>query len=87
MWLQLGAMNTVIIQSTEAAKEMFKKHDLTYSGRTITEAMRACSFNQGAMSVAQYGPYWRAMKRLWITELATNKQVHETAEGETALTK
>ncbi|KAL5716753.1 hypothetical protein ACHQM5_009877 [Ranunculus cassubicifolius] len=78
MWLQLGAVNNVIIQSTKAAKEMFKNHDLTYSGRTITEAMKACSYHEGSLAIAQYGPYWRTMKRLCVTELATTKRITET---------
>ncbi|KAF9593730.1 hypothetical protein IFM89_024734 [Coptis chinensis] len=79
MWLQLGAVNNVVIQSTRASRELFKNHDLTYSGRTITEAMKACSYDQGSLAIAQYGPYWRTMKRICIEELSASKRVNETA--------
>ncbi|PIA50816.1 hypothetical protein AQUCO_01200225v1 [Aquilegia coerulea] len=78
MMLKFGAMNTVIIQSSKAAMEMFKNHDLTYSGRTITDAMTACKYHEGSLAVAQYGPYWRTVKRLCITALTINKRVNET---------
>lgn len=78
MWLQLGAVNNVIVQSTKAAREMFKNHDIIYSGRTITEAMKACCYNEGSLAIAQYGPYWRTMKRLCVTELTVNKRINET---------
>ncbi|PIA50818.1 hypothetical protein AQUCO_01200227v1 [Aquilegia coerulea] len=78
LWLQFGAMNNVIIQSSKAATEMFKNHDLTYSGRTITDAMTACKYHEGSLAVAQYGPYWRTVKRLCITALTINKRVNET---------
>ncbi|KAF9621266.1 hypothetical protein IFM89_018483 [Coptis chinensis] len=79
IWLQLGAVNTVVIQSTKASRELFKNHDLTYSGRTITEVMKAGSFDQGSMAIAQYGPYWRKIKRIVVTELSGSKQFNETA--------
>ncbi|KAF9594408.1 hypothetical protein IFM89_031010 [Coptis chinensis] len=78
MSLQIGAVTNVIIQSSKASKEMFKNHDLIYSGRTVTEAMKACGYYQGSMAVAQYGPYWRTMKRLCINELGIAKRVNET---------
>ncbi|KAF9593909.1 hypothetical protein IFM89_026037 [Coptis chinensis] len=78
MSLQIGAVTNVIIQSSKASKEMFKNHDLIYSGRTVTEAMKACGYYQGSMAFAQYGPYWRTMRRLCITELGIVKRVNET---------
>ncbi|KAF5182066.1 Cytochrome p450 [Thalictrum thalictroides] len=78
MWLQFGAMNDVIIQSSKAAGEMFKNHDLTYSGRTVTDAMTACKYHEGSLAFSQYGSYWRTVRRLCITELTVNKRVNET---------
>ncbi|KAF5197582.1 Cytochrome p450 [Thalictrum thalictroides] len=79
MLLQFGVMNNVIIQSSKAAMEMFKNHDLTYADRTITEAMKSCGYCEGSLALAQYGPYWRTVKRLCVTELAVNKRIIETA--------
>ncbi|KAF5185468.1 Cytochrome p450 [Thalictrum thalictroides] len=79
LWLRFGVVNTVVIQSTKAAMEMFKNHDLTYSGRTIIEAMKPYNYYERSMGLAQYGPYWRVIKRLCITEMIVNKQLNETA--------
>lgn len=76
--LRLGAVTTIVVLSAEAAAEMFKNHDLPFAGRTITEAMKACSFNQGSMALSQYGPYWRMLRRLCTTELFSNKCLNET---------
>lgn len=76
--LRLGAVTTVVVLSAEAAEEIFKNHDLSFAGRTITEAMRACSFNQSSMALGQYGPYWRMLRRLCTTELFSNKCLNET---------
>ncbi|KAF8397826.1 hypothetical protein HHK36_016751 [Tetracentron sinense] len=42
IFLRLGTINTVVVSSVAAAMDMFKNHDLSFSGRTITEALRVC---------------------------------------------
>ncbi|XP_058108838.1 cytochrome P450 76A2-like [Magnolia sinica] len=76
--LQFGSMKTVVVLSAEAATELFKNHDLSFAGRTITEAMRGCSFNESSMALGQYGPYWRALRRICTTELFINRRLNET---------
>ncbi|KAF9614674.1 hypothetical protein IFM89_019802 [Coptis chinensis] len=80
VWLRLGTVNTMLLSSAEAATEMFKNHDLTFSGRNISEAMRACSYNQGSMALGQHGPYWRMLRRICTTELFTNNRINETEQ-------
>ncbi|KAF9593488.1 hypothetical protein IFM89_023537 [Coptis chinensis] len=77
-WLRLGTVNTTVVSSAEAAMEMFKNHDLNFSGRNVNEAMRACSYNQGSMVFGQHGPYWRMLRRICTTELFTNNRINET---------
>ncbi|KAF8403205.1 hypothetical protein HHK36_011304 [Tetracentron sinense] len=78
LWLRLGIVNTMVVSSAEAAMEMFKNHDISFAGRSITEATRACCYDQGSMAVAQCGPYWRMLRRLCTTELFTNKRISES---------
>ncbi|KAL5976443.1 hypothetical protein ACLOJK_020775 [Asimina triloba] len=76
--LRLGSVNTLVILSAEATTELFKNHDLSFAGRSIVEAMRACSYNEGSMALAQYGPYWRLLRRLCTTQLFVNRRLNET---------
>ncbi|KAF5203505.1 Cytochrome p450 [Thalictrum thalictroides] len=78
VWLRLGVVNTMVLSSAEAAMDMFKNHDLTFAGRNITEAMRACSYDEGSMALGQYGPYWRMLRRICTTELFTTSRINET---------
>ncbi|KAK9153796.1 hypothetical protein Sjap_001276 [Stephania japonica] len=78
IWLRLGSVNTMVVSSADAAMEMFKNNDLSFNGRTITEAMRACSYNEGSMALAQYGPYWRALRRICTAQLLTNTRMKES---------
>ncbi|KAF8397825.1 hypothetical protein HHK36_016750 [Tetracentron sinense] len=79
IFLRLGTINTVVVSSVAAAMDMFKNHDLSFSGRTITEALRVCNFNQGSMTMAQYGPYWRMLRRLCTTQLFIPKRINDSA--------
>nr|GMD41531.1 cytochrome P450 76A1 [Ipomoea batatas]GME17306.1 cytochrome P450 76A1 [Ipomoea batatas] len=68
MTLWLGSMSTVVISSDEAAREMFKNHDVVLAGRKIYEAMKGDFGNEGSLITAQYGPHWRMLRRLCTTE-------------------
>ncbi|KAK1276272.1 Cytochrome P450 76A2 [Acorus gramineus] len=78
MWLRLGAVNTLVISSTSAAEEFFKKHDLSFAGRSINEAMKSHAYNEGSLAIAQYGPRWRMLRRLCVSALIAVKQLNET---------
>lgn len=68
MTLWLGSMCTVVISSSDVAREMFKNHDVTLAGRKIYEAMVGDFGNEGSLVTAQYGSHWRMLRRLSTTE-------------------
>ncbi|XP_062115154.1 iridoid oxidase [Humulus lupulus] len=68
MILWLGSMSTVVISSQETAREMFKNHDVVLAGRKIYESMKGDHGNEGSLITAQYGPHWRMLRRLSMTE-------------------
>ncbi|KAF8006774.1 hypothetical protein BT93_K0936 [Corymbia citriodora subsp. variegata] len=79
MWLKLGTVNTMVIQSAEAAAEFFKGHDLTFADRKCPHALTALDYNQGSLAIGRYGSYWKVLRRLCSAELLTNKRINETA--------
>lgn len=76
MTLWLGSMGTIVISSNEAAREMFKNHDLVLAGRKIYDAMRGDNNNEGSLITAQYGPYWRTLRRLCTTEFFVASRIN-----------
>ncbi|KAF9593731.1 hypothetical protein IFM89_024735 [Coptis chinensis] len=78
VWLRLGAVNTMVVSSAEAAMDMFKNHDLSFAGRTTNEALRVHCYDEGSMALGQYGPYWRMLRRICTTELFTNSRINGT---------
>ncbi|XP_015898696.3 iridoid oxidase [Ziziphus jujuba] len=79
LWLKLGSMNTIAVQSAKAAEQLFKNHDLSFCDRKCLIALTSQNYNQGSVAVNQYGPYWRVMRRLCNMELLVNKRIVDTA--------
>ncbi|XAR69695.1 hypothetical protein NMG60_11001392 [Bertholletia excelsa] len=78
LWLQLGSINTVVIQSANAAAEFFKNHDLTFSDRKVPDALTALDYNKGSLAIGKYGTYWRIIRRICTVELLVNKRINES---------
>ncbi|XP_034226266.1 cytochrome P450 76A1 [Prunus dulcis] len=75
MTLWLGSMSTVVISSSQVAREMFKNHDVVLAGRKIYEAMKGDYGNEGSLITAQYGPHWRMLRRLCTTEFFVTSRI------------
>ncbi|XP_057498251.1 iridoid oxidase [Actinidia eriantha] len=76
MTLWLGSMSTVVVSSSEVAREMFKNHDVVLAGRKIYEAMKGDYGNEGSLITAQYGPHWRMLRRLCTTEFFVTSRLN-----------
>ncbi|RID77740.1 hypothetical protein BRARA_A00623 [Brassica rapa] len=74
--LHLGSVPTVVISSSEAAEEVLRIHDLGCCNRPKTVATRKLSYGFKDISFAQYGEYWREMRKLAVIELFSLKKVH-----------
>lgn len=68
MTLWLGSMCTVVISSSEVARDMFKNHDVVLAGRKIYEAMKDDYGHEGSLITSQYGHHWKMLRRLSTTE-------------------
>ncbi|KAI7996747.1 Iridoid oxidase [Camellia lanceoleosa] len=78
LWLQLGSMNTIAVQSAIAAAELFKNHDVPFSDRKVPHALTAFDFSDGTIALGNYGGYWRTMGRLCSMEFLVTRRINET---------
>ncbi|CAA0830374.1 cytochrome P450- family 76- subfamily G-polypeptide 1 [Striga hermonthica] len=76
--LRLGAVNTIVVQSSEAAAELFKKHDLTFAGRKVPDSMTALGYNRGSLLFAAYDEYWRKVRCICTVEFLVMKRLNES---------
>ncbi|KAI8015359.1 Iridoid oxidase [Camellia lanceoleosa] len=79
LWLELGLVNTMVVQSAKAAAELFKNYDQVFCDRKVTDALTSLGYNQGSLAVGNYGVYWRILRRLCSMELLVNKRMTGTA--------
>ncbi|WOG96461.1 hypothetical protein DCAR_0415796 [Daucus carota subsp. sativus] len=80
LWLKLGLVDTMVIQSAKAAAELFKNHDAAFSDRQVPDALTACKYNQGSLAMGTYGPYWRTIRKLCSTEFLVTKRINDSTE-------
>ncbi|GKV28880.1 hypothetical protein SLEP1_g37869 [Rubroshorea leprosula] len=75
MLVHLGFVPTLIVSSAEAAKELFKAHDLDCCSRPPLTGTGMLSYNYLDVAFSAYGDYWREMRRLYVIELFSIKRV------------
>ncbi|XP_059078186.1 sugiol synthase-like [Cryptomeria japonica] len=75
MTLSLGMKTAVVVSSSEMAKEIFKTHDKSFAGRPVLEAVTVLSHHKSSIVFAQYGDYWRKLRRIATTELFSTSRL------------
>ncbi|KAK9923932.1 hypothetical protein M0R45_019879 [Rubus argutus] len=65
----LGSVPCVVVSSPEMAKEFLKTHESSFSNRPHMAAVDYLTYGSADFSFAPYGPYWKFMKKLCMSEL------------------
>ncbi|XP_031482875.1 cytochrome P450 84A1-like [Nymphaea colorata] len=79
MYLRLGFMPTVVVSSPDAAKEVLKEQDGVFSNRPATLTIRYLTYGLADMAFANYGPFWRQMRKLCVMKLFSRKRAESWA--------
>ncbi|XP_074365312.1 cytochrome P450 71A9-like [Apium graveolens] len=74
MSLRLGSVQTLVISSASAAKEVFKNHDLCFSGRPTFVGSQKVSYNSKDIVFSPYNEYWRDMRKICNLHLFSSKR-------------
>ncbi|XP_031102608.1 cytochrome P450 93A2-like [Ipomoea triloba] len=69
MQIWLGSVPCVVASSPEMAKEFLKTHEYSFSDRPTSAAVDYLTYGSQDFSFAPYGPYWKFMKKLCMSEL------------------
>ncbi|XP_027176880.1 3,9-dihydroxypterocarpan 6A-monooxygenase-like [Coffea eugenioides] len=67
--LFLGSVPCVVASSPEMAKEFLKTRENSFSNRPNSAVVDYIAYGSQGFSFAPYGPYWKFMKKLCMTEL------------------
>ncbi|ERN14975.1 hypothetical protein AMTR_s00032p00219670 [Amborella trichopoda] len=75
MTLRLGFLTTVVVSSSDMAREVLQKNDQAFAGRVILDAVTVDSHHNFSIAWGQVGPYWRTLRRLCNTQLFTTQRL------------
>ncbi|KAJ4822455.1 hypothetical protein Tsubulata_007014 [Turnera subulata] len=67
--IRLGSVPAVVACTPEMAKEFLKTHETSFYDRPRNIAVDYLTYGSADFSFAPYGPYWKFMKNLCMTEL------------------
>ncbi|KAM7484133.1 hypothetical protein LguiA_000142 [Lonicera macranthoides] len=76
IYLQLGQIPTLVISSPQLAKLILKTHDHVFSNRPQIIAAQYLSFGCSDVTFSKFGPYWRQVRKICVTELLSPKRVN-----------
>ncbi|KAF7818983.1 3,9-dihydroxypterocarpan 6A-monooxygenase [Senna tora] len=75
MQLRLGASTSLIVSNAQVAKEIYKTHDLNFCYRPQFGSSDYYQYKGSHFITAPYGPFWRFMKKLCVTQLLSPSQI------------
>lgn len=80
MEIRLGASKCVVVSSSSVAREIFKEQELNFSSRPEFGSAEYFKYRGSRFVLAQYGDYWRFMKKLCMTKLLAVPQLEKFAD-------
>ncbi|XP_022132564.1 cytochrome P450 CYP736A12-like [Momordica charantia] len=75
MHLRLGLVSTIVVSSPAAAELFLKTHDHVFASRPLIQASNHISYGRKGLGFAEYGPYWRNIRKMCTVELLSNLKV------------
>uniref|UniRef100_M1B0M1 Cytochrome P450 n=3 Tax=Solanum tuberosum TaxID=4113 RepID=M1B0M1_SOLTU len=79
MHLRLGNISTIVISSSEMAKEIMKTQDLHFVDRPQIMSTSIIFYDCTDIGFSSYGDYWRNMRKVCVLELLSTKMVKSLA--------
>ncbi|KAK6778712.1 hypothetical protein RDI58_025430 [Solanum bulbocastanum] len=79
LWLKLGtSTNFMVVQTAQAAEELFKNHDVSFADRFIPDVNQVYSYYEGSLAIGRYGSFWRFQRRICTVEMFVHKKISDT---------
>ncbi|CAJ1946844.1 unnamed protein product [Sphenostylis stenocarpa] len=75
--VKLGAKKVLVINNWEIAKERFTINDKVVCSPPKLAAIEHMTYNQAMFGFAPYGPYWRQLRKIIISEILSPHRVNQ----------
>ncbi|XP_040997569.1 cytochrome P450 CYP82D47-like [Juglans microcarpa x Juglans regia] len=88
--IQIGLHPALVLSNWEVAKECFTTNDVAVSSRPKLVASKHMGYNYAMFGLADYGSYWRELRKIVTVELLSNRRLEllshvRVSEVETSL--
>ncbi|XP_030944935.1 cytochrome P450 84A1-like isoform X2 [Quercus lobata] len=75
MHLRMGLHDMVVVSTPDMAREVLQGQDSVFANRSSSFVATYLSYNRADMSFANYGPFWRQMRKICVMKLFSRKRV------------
>lgn len=72
--LRMGFLHMFAISGPAPAREVLQLHDNIFSDRPANHAITYLTYDRADMAFANYGPFWRQMRKLCVVKLFSRKR-------------
>ncbi|XP_051129192.1 cytochrome P450 84A1-like [Andrographis paniculata] len=73
--LRIGFLHVISISSPNVAQQILQAQDHIFSNRPANNAVTYLTYNRADMVFANCGPFWRQMRKLYVTKLFSPRRV------------
>ncbi|RZC29833.1 cytochrome P450 82A4 [Glycine soja] len=75
--IKLGVKKALVVSDWEMARECFTTNDVAVSARPKLLVAELMCYNNAMLLVAPYGPYWRELRKIIVTEILSSSRVEQ----------
>ncbi|TVU02000.1 hypothetical protein EJB05_52535, partial [Eragrostis curvula] len=76
MMLRFCELPVMVVSSPDAAREIFRTHDIDFASRTIGPMLQLVFRGAEGLIFAPYGDGWRQLRKICTLELFSSRRVH-----------
>eukprot|EP00257_Ricinus_communis_P002117 XP_002512986.3 cytochrome P450 84A1 [Ricinus communis] len=77
--LQMGGLHVVAVSTPEMAREVLQVQDGIFSNRPANVAITYLTYDRADMAFANYGPFWRQMRKICVMKLFSRRRAESWA--------
>ncbi|GAV60267.1 p450 domain-containing protein, partial [Cephalotus follicularis] len=77
--LQMGWLHIMAVSTPEMAREFLQVQDVTFANRPANMTITYLSYDRADMAFANYGPFWRQMRKICVMKLFSRKRAESWA--------